>query len=336
MTELAALADRFARAQEFTSSPLYQALARIVAGDPVLLGLAARAPRGQQPTFLLFGAIHALLLGGAEHELAGFYPSIVGKSAARPPADAGPALMSFGRTYAAEIAEIVETRLVQTNNVKRSLALRLGLACVARRLAPGEPVHLVEVGASAGIHLRCDRYGYRLGGRTFGDPTSPVQVDSRWRSQRAVPDLDVVPPLCHVIGIDLHPLDATDGGDKRWLEALVWPENTHEQELLRRALTVVAADPPVIRAGDAVDLCHEVAADLPAGAPRVVFEAATRMHVPVVERPSFDAAIAALGETAPLYTVSLDGPLTVRGPGGETLADARVDGHLEWVEPRAM
>lgn len=328
------LAERFAGAQEFTSSPLYRALAPVVAGDPLLLGLAARARRGQQPTYLLFGAIHALLLGGAEHELAQFYASIVG-AAARPPGDAGPALVAFGREYAAEIEAIVETRLVQTNTVKRSLALRLGLACVARRLAPGEPVHLVEVGACAGIHLRCDRYGYHLGGRRFGDPAAPVQIESRWQSRRPVPDLDAVPPLAGVIGIDLHPLDATDGADRHWLEALVWPENGHERDLLRRALAVVAADPPVVRAGDAVDLCPAVAADLPAGAPRVAFEAATRMHVPVDERPAFDAAIAALGETGPLYTVSLDGPLTVRGPEGETLAHARVDGHLEWVGPLA-
>lgn len=336
MTGPAPLAERFAQAQEFTSSPLYRALARVVADDPPLLGLAARAPRGQQPTYLLFGAIHALLLGGADHELAGFYPSIVGAAAARPPADAGPALVSFGRAYAAEIADLVETRLVQTNNVKRSMALRLGLACVASRLAPGEPVHLVEVGASAGIHLRCDRFGYRLGGRGFGDRGSPVQIDSRWESRRPVPDLDAVPPLGRVIGVDLHPLDATDAGDRRWLEALVWPENVHELDLLRRALAVVAADPPEVRAGDAVDVCPAVARELPAGATRVVFEAATRMHVPVDARPAFDAAIEALGEAGPLYTVSLDGPLTVRGPRGEALAEARVDGHLEWVEPRDL
>ena len=60
------------------------------------------------------------------------------------------------------------------------------------------------------------------------------------------------------------------------------------------------------------------------------------MHVPVEARPAFDAAIEAVGEAGPLYTVSLDGPLTVRGPEGETLAEARVDGHLEWVEPRDL
>src|SRR6185436_16298632 len=130
--------------------------------------------------------------------------------------------------------------------VKRALALRLGLVAIGRRV--GEPILLIEVGASAGLLLRFDRYGYMLGGRRFGDVGSPVQVESEWRGDVAVPDLDALPTLASVTGIDLNPLDARDEDDRRWLEALVWPENRGEAELLRRALAVVAEDPPVIRA----------------------------------------------------------------------------------------
>ena len=342
--DLTALARRFAFAGEFNSSPLYRALGTVVASDDSLLRLASRARAGQYPTFLFFAAVQYLLLAGAEHELARFYPSIAGADAL-PPEGAGPAFVSFCATFGPELTALLETRLVQTNNVKRSMALRLGLAAIGRRVV--SPVHLIEIGASAGVHLRCDRYGYHLGGRHFGDPRSPVQISSVWRSDRAVPDLDALPPLASVTGVDLHPLDATDVDDRRWLEALVWPENRHEADLLHRALGVVATDPPPIRAGDAIDVCPALAAELPAGEPRVVFLAATRLHVPADRRDAFDAAIESLGRNAPLYRVILEGPddrsqagplshegtLDLRSPDGSLCHLAIVDGHLESVEP---
>lgn len=342
--DVAALARRFAFAGEFKSSPLYQALGTVVANDVALLRLAARAGAGQYPTFLFFAAVHYLLLAGADHELARFYPSIAGADAL-PPGEAGPALGSFCAAFEPEITALLETRLVQTNVVKRSLALRLGLAAIGRRVAA--PVHLIEIGASAGVHLRCDRYGYHLGGRHFGDLRSPVQISARWHGDRAVPDLDAVIPLASVTGIDLHPLDARADADRRWLEALIWPENRHEADLLHRALAVVAADPPPIRAGDAIAVCPALAADLPPGEPRVVFLAATRLHVPADRRDAFDAAIASLGRNAPLYWVSLEGPrdhrpagllshegtLDLLSPDGSLTQLAIVDGHLESVEP---
>lgn len=329
---LTALAARFARTPEFATSPLYQALARTVAATPPLLRLAARGSPGQYPTFLFFGAVHALLLAGRQHELAGFYPSIVG-DAARPPDEAGPALVDFAAHHEAELAALIQTRLVQTNVVKRAIALRLGLAAIDRHVE--RPIHLIEVGASAGLLLRFDRYGYRLGDRRFGDPDSPVQLESAWRGAGPPPDLDALPPLASVTGIDLNPLDLRDAADRHWLEALVWPENRGEAELLRRAIGLVAADPPSVRGGDAVDICPALAAELPPGEPRVVFHAITRLHVPADRRPAFDAAIAGLGQNAPLYWLSLEGQgaLDLRRPDGTLTHLARAAGRLEWIEP---
>ena len=79
---------------EFASSPLYRSLPRVVACTPALLRLAARGRPGQDPTFLFFGTVHALLLAGAEHPLARYYPSIAG-DAALPVEEAGPVLVEF-------------------------------------------------------------------------------------------------------------------------------------------------------------------------------------------------------------------------------------------------
>ena len=326
------MAKLFSDPLEFNSSPLYRSLARAVASNLNLLRLAGRGRPGQYPTFLFFGAVHALLLAGADHELARFYPSIVGDDAL-PPDEAGPALIAFCAAFESEIRALVETRLVQTNVVKRSLALWRGLAVIGRTVSA--PVHLIEIGASAGVLLRFDRYGYTLGDRRLGDPRSPVQITAEWRSETAVPHLDRLPPLASVTGVDLNPLDARDDDDRPWLEALVWPENRHEADLLRRALALVAADPPAMRAGDAIDVCPVLAAELPPGEPRVVFHAITRLHVPADRRDAFDAAITSLGGNAPLYRLSMEGQgeLDLSDPSGALTHLATVEGHLEWVAP---
>jgi hypothetical protein len=117
----AQLVAAFGDPTEFVTSPLYRALSRAVAADDGLLDLAGRGRPGQYPTFLFFGAVHYLLLAGAEHPLARFYPSVAG-SRALPPGDpaAGPALVSFCREFEAELTGQISTRLVQTRSSARS------------------------------------------------------------------------------------------------------------------------------------------------------------------------------------------------------------------------
>ncbi len=336
----------FTDPDEFTTSPLYRALSRTVAASDQLLDLAGQGRPGQYPTFLFFGAVHRLLLRGTDHPLARYYPSVAGAQAL-PAGEAGPALESFGRAYAEELAETIRTRLVQTSVVQRTLALRIGLGAIAALDPAARPLHVIEVGASAGLNLRFDRYGYRLNGRQYGDPDSPVQLIAAVYGETPLPDLDRMPAVGQVLGVDLNPVDATDPDARQWLEALVWPENHAQRELLGRALTLVAADPPPIRAGDAVDVLPQVAAELPVGQARLVFHTATRLHVPQERRAAFDAAIEAVGETGPLWWLSAEhrpdpdprphparngAALLLRDPAGTKRTLAVVDGHLRWVE----
>jgi hypothetical protein len=195
-------------------------------------------------------------------------------------------------------------------------------------------VHLIEVGTSAGLNLRFDRYGYRVGGRQYGDPASPVQLVADLYGTGTLTDLDVLPALASRTGVDLNPVDVRDPDHRRWLEALVWPEN-HDQR------------PPAVRTGDAVDVLPDLGKGIPAGEPRVVFHSATRMHVPADRLDAFDAAIAALGDDGPLWWLSLEetpypdlrpeprrpgAALELRSPDGGRRTVAVVDGHLRWVE----
>lgn len=323
----------FADPQEFWSSPLYRALSAVVADDPALVDLAAHARAGQHPTFAFFGAVHALLLRGADHPLGRYFASLHGS--VPDPAGAGPELQSFAKAYREPLIEILSTRLVQTNHVQRAAALRLALTEVGRSVG-AQPVHLLEVGSSAGLLLRQSAYGYVLGGRQFGAVDSPVQLDVEWRSDRSIPDLDAVPALASVTGIDLNPLHPASPADRLWLEALVWPEDREKAALLSDALQLAAELPVQVLAGDAVDLCPAWAAGIPAGEPRLVFHCATRMHVPAERLDAFDAAIAAVGAGGPLWHVAVEGDgLVITDPSGAMSVPYDGDGHLAWVAPRS-
>ena len=69
-----------------------------------------------------------------------------------------PAFAEFCETHAAAIAAIIEARVVSTNEVRRCALLLPAFARAAARL--GEPLHLVEVGTSAGLKLLWDHYAY--------------------------------------------------------------------------------------------------------------------------------------------------------------------------------
>jgi len=214
------------------------------------------------------------------------------------------------------------------------MGLRLGLAAIAP-LVGSRPVHLLEVGSSAGLVLRHAAYGYHLGGDSYGEAASPIQLTTEWRSDTTPPNLDAIPTVASLTGIDLNPLDPTDEADRLWLEALVWPENRAQTQLMQAALALAAALPVPVLAGDAIDRCPDWGQSVPTGEVRVVFHCATRMHVPPELVDQFDAAITQLGHDGPLYRIAIDGDgLCITHPSGDSDTPFDVDGHLAWAQPR--
>ena len=330
-------------AERFPTSPLYNVLRHTVAEQPEILQMLIHRRPGQQAPYLFFGAVQYLLLRGARHPLRTFYPSVVGPQA-REPEQSGPALIDFCRTYRDELEQQIRTRLVQTNVVRRVIGLRIALAEVAKTYP--DPIHLIEVGASAGVHLHVDRYRYVIGDRAYGQRGATVTVDSRWIGAHPPPDLDSVPAIATRVGIDLNPIPATDAAERQWLRALVWPENQADAHLLEAALASLAADPPAIIAGDAIEVCPTLGRDLPPGEPRIVFHAATRMHVPAGRQAAFDEAIDSMGDGGPLFHAwhepaiaphhryVADGRpvLVMHGPGrNQPEPLVQIDGHGQWV-----
>ncbi len=140
-----------------------------------------------------------------------------------PPHGAGHEFRAFCDEHRAAIAALLRERLVQTDAPGRGAAVRLAMHEVARRVEG--PVAFLEVGCSAGIHLLFDRWAVELAGRQFGPADAPLVLRAQWRSESPPPDLNRIPPIRERLGVDLHPVAATDPAQRLWLQALVWPEH---------------------------------------------------------------------------------------------------------------
>ncbi|MGW4959232.1 DUF2332 domain-containing protein [Nonomuraea sp. NPDC004186] len=250
---------RFASREARGSSPLYEQLASGVAGDPDLIALLSGLPPAKRQPNLLFAA--ARYVAGTPAGYQEFRRSVLDHR------DAVVATMLARRT--------------QTNEAARCAGLYPLLASLP------QPLALLEVGASAGLCLLPDRYGYDYDGRLAGDVDSPLRL--RCHTEGESPFAD---PLGEVTvawraGIDLNPLDVTDPDDVRWLRTLVWPGQDDRLRRLDTALDVARRDPPRIVRGDLNALVGEVAAQAPAHATLVVYHTAVLYYVPDDGRATF-------------------------------------------------
>jgi hypothetical protein len=295
--------ERFAQ-RECHVSPLYERLSLGIAEDPALLAIAVRANPGQPAPNLFLGAVHFLLLRGAQQPLATFYPSL--SPATSWPADPYPSFRACCLEHQEEILDLISTRIVQTNEVRRCGCLLPAFAYVAQQ-AGGRPLAIVEIGASAGLNLLWDRYGYDYGvGRWFGNPRSPVQIACELRGNRQPPLPAVWPVVTMREGLDLNPIDVRDSAAVLWLCALVWPDEAGRAELLQRAVQVAQQDPPRLVAGDALDVLPEVLATIPPEQAVCVFHAHTMNQFPPEARARLSGLLAEHGGGRDLYRVAIE------------------------------
>ena len=319
------------------SSPLYAHLCRGIADDPAVLALAECVPADRWPPHVTLSAVHFLLLRGADHPLADFYPSVADDPCA--PEDVYPHFHDFCVELADDLRAILQTRRTQTNAVGRCAALYPAFCHVADRI--GGPLALVELGPSAGLNLNWDRYAYDYGtGRRRCEPDSAVVLESALR--RGDPPLhDTAPAVASRVGIDRNPLDPTDAADADWLRALVWPDHRDRRELLDAALSVARDHPPNVVEGDAVDDLPVHVRGAPADATVVVFNTAVLYQLPDERRVALRETLATLGDERELCWLSGEGDSAadnafgldlIRYPGGDTDRLGRYEQHGRWVE----
>jgi len=334
---------RFAERECPGLSPLYAALARAAAADEEIITLAARVPPGQPPPNLLLAAVHALLLAGTPHPLRDCYPDLVDVPR---PAEEAPALFrDFCRRHATAIAAQVRTRRVSTNETARAACIYPALLSLAAA-HPGRPLHLVDIGASAGLNLLLDRFGFDYGAAGRRGAVLPaLTLRCALRGRRpplALPRL----PGGQRFGIDLQPMDVRRADDTAWLQALIWPEQHARAARLRQAIAIARRRPPKVRSGDALRVLPRVLAALPAGEPVCVLHAFTLNQFDAGARRRLQARLYAGARTRPLYRLGYEWgrgaapqlQVAAYGPGRDArpmlLADACAHGSwLHWRAP---
>jgi hypothetical protein len=249
--------DRFARDETPGRSDVYGEWATGVAGDPGIAALLARIPANRRQPPLVFAVTR--LLGAPETTYS-----------------------EWAAWLTAHIDAVVREcrrRGLQTNEPLRCAALLPALSTV------DGPIALLELGASAGLCLYPDRYSYRFDGGPDLDPRggpSTVVLESRLSGR---PPLRM-PEVVWRAGIDLSPLAADDRDDRRFLTSLVWPGEAGRAERIEAALDIVAADPPLLVAGDASDpaVLMDAAARAPRDATLVVTTPGVLPHIPFAAR----------------------------------------------------
>jgi len=332
---LASLADRFNRfaveARTY-AGPLYAVLAGEIARDEEVLALAARVRRPPAPN-VLFAAVHFLLAEAPGHPLAEFYGSLSDR--ARPPDGAYPHFREFVLGNRPHLIPILESRITQTNEVSRCSYLMPSFTFV-HRMRREQPLALIDVGCSAGLHLLWDRYFYDYGGTCAGDPRAVVRITCELRGDRMPPLPQRFPECVFRVGIDLHPVDLTDDVERRWFDALIWPEHARRRELAATAIAELQRDRPRLVQGDAAAVLPEQLKHVPRDASLVVYNTAALCQGGTVEQEAVASVLKAVSFERPVEWLYCETEETVlrsiaNGRLGERKL-ANMDGHGRWLE----
>jgi hypothetical protein len=230
-------------------SPFYADLLESAASDlgesgPVSDVLAGfeHEPESSALALRFMGAVHRLVLQDRLPRLTAHYPSVGGDGDA---AMAWPLFRDALTEHRAEIRRLMG-RGCQTNEVGRCAALLGGFLEVARRTRL--PLRILEIGASAGLNLRWDRYRYESDQAGWGDEHSPV---------RFVQFFDVPPPLDRIAvvierkGCDLEPIDPTSEEGALSLRSFIWADQLGRLSRLDGAIEIAKQMPVSVERLDA-------------------------------------------------------------------------------------
>jgi hypothetical protein len=306
-------------------SPCFVEWARGVAGDEAVLAWIDRLPGLKKQPNIVFAAARW-------H----------GAPAPGPYAAFREALLSDDGSIEATIM----ARSTQTNEVGRLATLLPAFGLVA----PDEPVALLEAGASAGLNLYADRWGY-----AWSTPAGVVELGPPPRLPCAVtgpaPIPSRLPEVAWRGGVDLNPLDVTDAEEMRWLETLVWPEQDDRRERLRHAVELAAHDPPRVVRGDLLEELPTLVQEASGFGSVIVFHSAVAAYLPLDQRHRLQGLMTGLVAEGRCHWVSNEAPNVlpdllatipeqerhahhfVLGVDGRLVARTHGHGHyLEWLD----
>jgi len=284
-------------------------------------------------------AMHYCALDGTSPSLAAHLPSTGGDGNAEGAWAAAREL--FEKEPARAIALL--RRTPQTNEVARALPLWAGLLELSALMHL--PMRVFEIGSSAGLNLRLDRFRY-VGLRwAWGDPASRVVLNNRTLSGRPR-HLDAPLSLTERRGCDVRPLDPHDRDDCLELLSFVWADQTDRVTRLRAAIELARENPADVDSADAVTWIRDRVHPL-GGSVCVLMHSVTMEHMSKEARAALETTIVACAQrskrTAPFAWLRMEYGGTAYEtrlatyPGGRDEMLATSDGHaqgLRWFNRR--
>ena len=329
-------------------SPFYGDLLELAAVDLEANGITATlmapwADAGVRDIFKhashlrLLGALHDIVLSGDDPNLAATFPRPGFQADAQA---AWTAVLAAMAHHHDRIAAFI-THEPQTNEVRRSACLAPGFLEIAKRT--GLPIRAFEIGASAGLNLNWDRYAYQFGDTAWGDPTSPVKIDTEWTG--APPAVDAKVEVIERAACDRRPSDLNDPVQCRRMLAYIWPDQFERLARIRAAIDLALELGVCVETADAAQWPALVAMPQ-AGAVTVLYHSVFWQYMPPESQAKLAKIIEDLGaqatSMAPFAWLRMEpvtgtvGPIMevrlTQWPGGRDELLAQTHPHGAWVK----
>lgn len=137
-------------------------------------------------------------------------------------------------------------------------------------------------------------------------------------------------------GIDLNPVDLTNPIERRWFDALIWPEHAGRRRLASAAIDELLNDPPRIVKGDAVDVLEPELEKVPSDATLIVYNSAALCQGGAADEAAIAKILTAFSLRRPIHWLHCENEeVRLRSLDGGHMTDARLankDGHGRWLE----
>jgi hypothetical protein len=299
-------------------------------------------PRKDALGLRLAGALHHAVLSSTSPDLAAVYP-------ARSPDWDMDRVWPVARLWLKENTEHVRAFIQsppQTNETRRSIILLPGFLKLAARF--GQPLHLLELGASAGLNQNWDRFNYQTESWQRRG-TSDVTIRTDWRA--AVPEhVDAEIEVATRQACDLKPVDLSEPGQAMRLKCYTWPDQDERLQRLDAAIQLAQDAGTKVEQADALSWLKDKLSNRPKTGVTVIYHSVFLIYPPREVIAAIMDTIRMAGdgatEQAPLAWLSYESEALFGGdrqspkmrarletwPGGAVETYAESDGHVTSVE----
>ncbi len=328
----------------FTAALLKRFAADFETGGPIvdICGDWATNPRKDALGLRLAGALHHAVLSGQAPDLAALYPASMSDW------DMG-RVWTVAKAWLGANVDHVRAFIQsppQTNETRRSIILLPGFLKLAARFQ--QPLHLLELGASAGLNQNWDRFNYATESwQRSGESNVTIRTD--WRAP--VPDhLDTDLQIASRAACDLKPVDLSDPDQARRLKCYTWPDQDERLNRLDAAIALAQDAGTQVEQADALSWLTERLANRPASGVTVVYHSVFLIYPPreviTAIMETIRNASATATHQAPLAWLSYESEALFGGdrasprmrarletwPSGTVETYAESDGHVTRVE----